>query len=78
MNNIIYLKGKDLYAHNDKKIGEVFSKEDGFYDFWPDDALHGYWPAYMLRAIADLLDEMNEPYQKELDTFFIEDELVRD
>ena len=68
---LLYLQGKNLYAHNDKKIGEIFPKEDGYYDWWPEPSIyHGYWPSYMLRAIADLLDEINEPLDTEIKEYF--------
>jgi hypothetical protein len=47
-------------------IGDILMKEDGFYDFWP--IQHGgYWPSYILRVIADKLDEINKPWQDQID-----------
>jgi hypothetical protein len=54
-------------------MGEVFVKEDGFYDWWPDKK-GGYLPAEVLYAIAQTLDDLNEPYRKELEDFFRESE----
>jgi hypothetical protein len=66
---LLYLQGKNLYFSNDKKIGEILCKEDGFYDFWPESG-EGYWSGYVLRAIADLLYDMNEPMEKALNEYF--------
>ena len=69
---IIRLEGINLYYVNQRtgentvKLGEVFAKEDGYYDFWPEEFSAGYWPAYLLRAVADLLDEMNREWDEHL------------
>jgi hypothetical protein len=62
---VIVLRGSDLYAANGVKIGQILAKEDGYYDFWPEHN-GGYWPAYMLRAIADMLDTMNKPWDDQI------------
>ena len=66
----IYLQGKNLYFYNDIKIGEIFAKEDGLYDWWPDKHFSNrYIPSYLLRAIADLLDEMNKPMERQFNDY---------
>lgn len=62
-----------VYAYNGVYIGDFLMKEDGFYDFWPI-FKGGYWPAYMLHAIADTLDEWNSPYEKEIEEYFSKQE----
>lgn len=64
---MIELRGKELFYKNGVKLGEVFAKEDGLYDFWPE-LRCGFWPAHLLRSIADLLDEMNREWEQELET----------
>ena len=60
-----------VYYDNNVFLGDIFAKEDGFYDFWPEyPGRGGYWPAYLLREIANKLDQLNEPYQKDIDTYF--------
>lgn len=54
---------------NGASLGELIRKEDGFFDYWPDDR-GGCFPAYILREIADKLDQINEPHRKALDDFF--------
>ena len=60
---------KLYYAENDVYLGDIIAKEDGYYDFWPD-LKGGYWSAYVLRAIADLLDDMNASWDKEINDYF--------
>lgn len=67
--SIIRLEGNDLFYENGVKLGQILAKEDGFYDFWPE-LNGGYWEAHVLRAIADKLDEMNKPWQEEIDNYF--------
>lgn len=55
----------DVYAYNGHKMGNFLMKEDGYYDFWPDLG-GGYWPGYMLRALADALDELNYEWDKQI------------
>ena len=44
-------------------IGHIFSTADGFYQFFPTKHNGGYWPAWMMRELADWLDEKNAPWQ---------------
>lgn len=67
MKKPIYLEGTKLYYENGVYMGEVFALEDGFKYFWPEaKEVHGAWSADALRAIADLLDEINAPWMAEL------------
>jgi hypothetical protein len=59
----------EVYYENRVFMGHLLMKEDGFYDFWPD-LKGGYWSAHILREIADKLDEINAPYERELEEFF--------
>jgi hypothetical protein len=73
MSEIITIKEKPLGGYivsyeNRVVLGHLLMKEDGFYDFWPE--IGGFWPAYLLRAIADKMDEMNAPFDKELEAYF--------
>lgn len=60
-------------SSNGVHMGEFVCKEDGFFDFWPE-LRPGYWPSYMLRALADALDEINEPWEKILNLELVEHE----
>lgn len=41
---------------------------DGFYYYWPKNS--SMYAPYLLRQIADILDDMNAPYEKELWRYF--------
>ncbi len=60
-----------VYAENGVYLGDFLMKEDGFYDWWPhpDTGKRGFWSAWMLRCMADELDVLNAPYQKEIDEY---------
>lgn len=46
-------------------IGTLERKEDGYYDWYPD-LRPGYIPSYVLHAIADKLDILNEEWDEEV------------
>ena len=41
---------------------------DGFYYYWPDG--NGHYAPHHLREIADELDRMNEPWEKQIEEYF--------
>jgi hypothetical protein len=53
-----------------KEIGSFQLDSNGSYYFWEKSDLSGCWSAYTLRAIADKLDEVNKPFEKELELYF--------
>lgn len=50
------------------RIGEFVRMDDGFYIYEPSSP--GSYPAHLLRAIADKLDEMNKDWIDQLDAYF--------
>jgi NAD(P)H-nitrite reductase large subunit len=68
-----YIKALDettsVFATNGVHVGEIIALEDGFYNFFPE-MRGGCWPSWALRELADVMDEMNEPWQKQIDEFF--------
>lgn len=54
------------FTPNNKYLGTFELDVDGRYHYWQDKSLNGAWRAYQLRAIADKLDEINKPFEKEL------------
>ena len=50
--------------------GDIVRGDDGYYVYWPRRT--GAYPSYHLRALADELDRLNEPYQNDLDAYFEE------
>jgi hypothetical protein len=83
-NKLKWIEGIDGSAgihFNDIMLGYAYKEVDGFYVFVtgtrlnsndPPKKEYGYWDAWILRGIADLLDEhnkeWNEQIQKELKT----------
>lgn len=59
-----------VFSPNNKHLGTFESDESGFYSYWQDKGLNGAWDAYQLRVIADKLDEVNKPLEKELKLYF--------
>lgn len=49
--------------------GDFQRLEDGFYYLFPRPD-GGCYPPYLLRWIADELDRLNEPHQKEIEKYF--------
>ena len=71
MKKLLRLDGKDLiFEENGVKIGEIFAKEDGFCDFWPEEGNNGYWSYWLLEEIVELLKELNEPWEKQIEEYF--------
>ena len=46
-------------------LGQIYREVDGYYVFVPN-LLDGFWEAYVLRAIANLLDKKNEKWDKQV------------
>lgn len=55
-----------LVYENGVLVGELIIMEDGYFQFWPNEELSGYQTSWQLRLIADIMDELNEPWDKEL------------
>ena len=58
------------YHDNGVKLGEILMAEDGYYVFFSDDSKRGFWEAYILRQIADRLDEINKPWDDQVKQYF--------
>lgn len=54
------------FASNGVALGEIYMEVDGYYVFEPGRDSNGFWEAYVLRAIADKLDEMNKAWDAEV------------
>jgi hypothetical protein len=69
---LTFKKVRDHYEvchENGVFCGYLEMKEDGLYDWWPEQR-SGYLPAWFLREVADKLDEINAPYEKEMRDYF--------
>ncbi len=56
-----------VYFQNGVELGDLVCKEDGYFSFWPY-LRAGCWDAYVLRDISNLLDEINAPWEKIVNT----------
>ncbi len=54
----------------DRLLGYFIMDIDGYYYFDFVTAPNGLWTSYSLRMIADLLEEMNKPYEGEIKEYF--------
>ena len=54
----------------DRLIGYIIMDVDGFYFFDYVTAPNGLWTSYSLRMVADLLEEMNKPYEDNIKEYF--------
>ena len=63
---------KKVYTDNSLLVGTFEMDVDGFYNYWEDENLTGHWDSQTLRAIADKLDEVNKPFQEEINKYFSE------
>lgn len=52
---------------NNKHIGTLQSKEDGYYDWYPAPLdTTRYLPSWFLRQVADKLDELNKDWDTQV------------
>jgi hypothetical protein len=57
---------------NGVKIGTILADVDGYEKFYPENN-GGYWEPFVLRAISDLVDELNEKWDQQIQEFFAGD-----
>lgn len=58
---------------NDKKLGYFVLENDGSYYYKESETLTGYWTSQTLKEIATLLDEVNKPFDDEVNDYFRKD-----
>lgn len=63
----LVLKQNDLgsyyvYTNTGVDIGVFVMDVDGYYYYWPNRQKDGAWSPWMLRDVADKLDEVNKPW----------------
>ena len=63
-----YLVGLDETAAG--FIGEFVPEVDGFHVFYPVPKATGFYSEELLRALADKLKELNEPWSKQVNDYF--------
>ena len=55
--------GYDILAPNGKNVGRLHRFGDGSLYFLPNHGSNGGWSAWLMREIADKLDELNKPWE---------------
>ena len=69
MKNLIRLEKVDddyhVYFDNGVLLGEFYAEVDGYYVFTPK-LRGGFWKSYVLRTIADKLDELNKEWDEQI------------
>src|SRR5271166_1131228 len=48
-----------------KVAKDIYMENDGYYVYWPKEN-NGFWESWALRIVADLLDEMNAEWDKQV------------
>ena len=67
-------------VHRDEVIAHITANkdiiviEDGFWVYWPTKESQGFLRPHDLRVIADHLDELNAPWEAQINKFFEEQE----
>lgn len=51
-------------------LGEAIRDVDGYFYFIFKKPMDGTWSPWVLRAIADMLDEMNKPWDDQINEYF--------
>lgn len=65
MNNLFTLNDKnDLIYRNGVKCGHIYKEVDGYYVCFMDS--NGFWESSPLRAIADILDDLNAEWDQQI------------
>jgi hypothetical protein len=68
--NLIYQKVDpqkyNVVTKNEKLVGELIMDVDGYFYFWPEDST-GAWTPYILRQLADKMDEINKPWDEQVE-----------
>jgi len=68
--NVIYQQVNQqkyiVRTNNGKFIGEFIMDVDGYFYFWAENNL-GAWPSYLLRDIADKMDELNKSWNEQVE-----------
>ena len=61
---------KELYTEKGKVLGTFEMDVDGYFYFWRNEKLTGCDSSYVLRSIADKLDEVNKEWNERLISIF--------
>lgn len=59
----------NVLTPNDHLVGELIMDVDGYFYFWPNRS-DGLWSSHIMRSIANKLDDINKPWNDEINDFF--------
>lgn len=57
-------------SFNDIILGDAIRDVDGYFYFIFEQPVNGTWQAWTLRAIADVLDELNKAWDDQINAYF--------
>jgi hypothetical protein len=63
------IKDNKLYTETGKELGDIVMSDDGYYNFIPI-CSRGLYNTYSLKLIADKLDEINKPWDDQINSYF--------
>lgn len=61
-----------MFWNDSIEIGRAIIEVDGFYYFLPNQNGGGLWQAYVLKAVAEKLDELNLEWDNKIKQYFEE------
>lgn len=64
------LRSYKVKTETDKHLGSFQLDSDGSYYFYITEELEGCWTSQSLREIAEKLDEVNKPFDDEVNKYF--------
>jgi len=59
----------NVLTPNDHLVGELIMDVDGYFYFWQNHS-DGCWSSHIMRSIANKLDDINKPWNDEINDFF--------
>ena len=59
----------NVLTPNDHLVGELIMDVDGYFYFWQNRS-DGCWSSHIMRSIANKLDDINKPWNDEINDFF--------
>jgi len=58
--------GYRAYYGNGYLLGDILKEVDGYYVWWPQDGVGGFWTDNVLREIADCLQKLNAEWDNQV------------
>jgi hypothetical protein len=61
--------GYDVFYENGVRLGILYREIDGYFVFGPEPG-GGSWSGHVLRDIADKIEELNKPWDQQIQEYF--------